>query len=99
LTMSTATHVQNWIHVWKPIIVSSVQSAKDLAIQGIHIMSEYFPTATSTKNTGPCHPNTRAHRTTRPCHKATCPALPQPSFGFRSLQSFFGLHSQPSTVI
>jgi hypothetical protein len=95
LTVSSPTHVQNWLHVWKPIIVSSVQSAKDMAIKGVRLMSDYFPTDPTT-NTGPRHPNTRAHRTTRPRHRATRPALPQPSFQFRSLRSFFGLqHRNP----
>jgi hypothetical protein len=89
LTVSSATHIQNWLHVWKPIIVSSVQSAKDLSIRGVRILSDYFPTDPTT-NTGPRHPNSRAHRTTRPRHKPRQLVLPQPSFSFRSLRSFFG---------
>jgi hypothetical protein len=98
LTVSSATHVQNWLHVWKPIIVSSVKSAKEMAIQGVRVMSDYFPARSNTNN-GPWHPNTRAHRTMRPRHKTDRPALPQPSSQFRSLGSFFGLpHPPPSTL-
>ena len=98
LSVSTATHVQNWIHIWQPLIVSSVKSAKALAIQGVRVMSDYFLPETS-PHTGPRHPNTRAHRTTRPRHKVTRSALPQPSFRFRSLRSFFGLPSPPTSVL
>jgi hypothetical protein len=35
LDISTAAHVQNWLHVWKPFIISSVKSAKELSIQGV----------------------------------------------------------------
>jgi hypothetical protein len=30
-----ASHVQNWLHVWKPFIISSINSAKDLSIHGV----------------------------------------------------------------
>jgi hypothetical protein len=52
--VSSATHIQNWIYVWKPVIASSVQSAKNMAIQGVRILTDYFPVEPST-NTGPPH--------------------------------------------
>ncbi len=42
LEMATTTYVQNWIHIWKLFILSSVKSATDLSIQGIHCLSTYF---------------------------------------------------------
>jgi hypothetical protein len=35
LDTKTATYVQNWLHVWKPFILSSVKSANKLALQGV----------------------------------------------------------------
>ena len=89
LTVSTATHIQNWIHIWRPVIISSVQSAQAFAIQGVRSMTDYFPRISTTDN-GPRPPNTRAHRTARPRIRPNNPALPQPQFQFRSLRSFFG---------
>jgi hypothetical protein len=90
LSVSTATHIQNWIHVWRPLILSSISSAKALSIRGVRTMNEYFSTE-SVQNRGPRHPNTRAHRTTRPRHRTSRPALPPQPFPARSLRSFFGI--------
>jgi hypothetical protein len=81
LTVSTASHIQNWLHVWRPLIQSSVKSARDMSIQGIQTLTNYFDSIGS-PNMTPQHPNSRAHRTTRPCHKTRLKALPQPSFRF-----------------
>jgi hypothetical protein len=29
LTMSSASHIQNWIHVWRPMIISTIKAAQD----------------------------------------------------------------------
>ena len=93
LDISTATHIQNWLHIWKPFILSSVRSAKDLSIQGVQTMSTYF---TPINNT-PLRPiNDRSHRTARPRIRQQR-ALPQPSYRFRSLRSFFALQPDPQT--
>jgi hypothetical protein len=42
LLVTTATHIQNWIYVWKPIILSSVQRAKDWSIHGVRTLTEYL---------------------------------------------------------
>jgi hypothetical protein len=76
--------------VWKPVILSSVQSAKDLSIQGVHLMSQF-----SSTNTNPCHPNNQAHCTTRPRHRPRVLVLPQPAFKCWSLCSFFGTMLRP----
>jgi hypothetical protein len=90
LSVSTASNIQNWLHVWRPLIHSSVKSAKDLSIQGVRILTDYFD-STGSPDTTPPHPNSRAHRTTQPRHKNRLQALPQPKFWFR----FFGLPNQP----
>jgi hypothetical protein len=73
-----------WLYVWKPIITSSVQLAKERSIQGVRTLTDYFVPEPTT-NTRPRHPNTRAHRTTRPQHKTQTLVLPPPAFHFRSL--------------
>jgi hypothetical protein len=42
LDTATTTYVQNWLHVWKPFILSSVKSTNDLALQGVCAMATYF---------------------------------------------------------
>jgi hypothetical protein len=37
-----ATQLQNWLFVWKPFVLSSIQSAKDLSLQGVHTITNYF---------------------------------------------------------
>jgi hypothetical protein len=86
LDTSSATHVQNWLHVWKPFILSSIKLAKELSLNGVQTLQTYF-TLTSAL---PRHPlTTRVHRTARPRQRDQL-ALPQPSYRFRSLWSFFG---------
>jgi hypothetical protein len=63
LETATNTHVQNWIHIWKPFILSSVKSATDLSIRGVHCLSTYFIPARAV----PHRPlAARAHRKARP---------------------------------
>jgi hypothetical protein len=60
LDTTPATYVQNWLHIWKPFILSSVKSANNLALQGVRTMATYFtPTGKL------CHRPlaNRAHRT------------------------------------
>lgn len=44
LDMLTAAHVQNWLHIWKPFIHSSVKivASKDLSLQGVRTMMSNF---------------------------------------------------------
>jgi hypothetical protein len=111
LTVSTASHIQNWLHVWRPTIISSIKAARDQSVQGVQTLSTYFAATTrppQATNTGPRHPNPRAHRTARPRRRDQLPILPQPSFRFCSLRSFFGstrlashppLETDPVTLI
>jgi hypothetical protein len=87
LEISTASHVQNWIHIWKPRIVYSIQSAKELSLKGVRTLSSYFA---STSDETPRPINDRSHRTARPRTRQPR-ALPQPSFRFRNLRSFFAI--------
>jgi hypothetical protein len=85
LDTSSATHVQNWLHVWKPFILSSIKSAKELSLNGVQTLQTYFTPTTAL----PHRPLTaRVHRTARPRQRDPM-ALPQPSYRFRSLRSFF----------
>jgi hypothetical protein len=95
LSVSTPTHIQNWLNTWRPLIVSSVKSAKELSIRGVRTMSTYFPSERP-PNQAPRHPNSRAHRTARPRHRRQTQVLPQPPFQTRSLRSFFGLNPRPA---
>jgi hypothetical protein len=94
LSVSTATHIQNWLHVWRPAIASSITKAKDLSIRGVRSLTNYF-TPASPPDRGPRHPNSRAHRTTRPRHRASRPELPPQPFNARSLRSFFRIPPPP----
>jgi hypothetical protein len=86
LAVTSASQTQNWLNIWKPVILSSIASAKDLSISGVHMITTYFP---STPNTAPQPPNQRIHCKARPKQKKHW-LLPTPSFRFRSLRSFFG---------
>jgi hypothetical protein len=88
LSVSTATHIQNWLHVWRPVIVSSMTKAKDLSIRGVRTMTEYF-VSDAPPDQRPRHPNSRSHRTTRPRHRTSHSVLPPQPFNARSLRSFF----------
>jgi hypothetical protein len=86
LDTSSATHVQNWLNVWKPFILLSIKLAKDLSLNGVQTLQTYFTLTLAL----PHRPLTaRVHRTA--CHprQQDPMALPQPSYRFRSLWSFF----------
>jgi hypothetical protein len=94
LDTSSTAHVQNWLNIWKPFIISSIQSAKELSLTGVQSLTTYF-TPTSAL---PHRPLTaRSHRTARPRQRDPR-ALPQPSYRFRSLRSFFGTTQPPSPL-
>jgi hypothetical protein len=95
LDSSSASHVQNWLHVWKPFILLSVNSARDLSLQGIQTLQKCFtPT-----NKVPHRPlSARAHCTARPRIRQRA-ALPQPLFQFWLLRSFFGTHSRQNPTV
>jgi hypothetical protein len=60
LTMSSASHIQNWIHVWRPMIISTIKAAQDKSLQGVCTLTKYYATADHSlphPNTGPHHPN------------------------------------------
>jgi hypothetical protein len=91
LDASKASHIQNWLHVWKPFILSSAKSAKDLSLKGVSTITKYVTPSSAI----PHRPlSARAHRTACPRIRP-CRDLPQPSYRFRSLCSFFGLHTWP----
>jgi hypothetical protein len=71
LTLSTATHIQNWIFIWQPLIVSSVKLAKDLSICGVWTLSTHF-TPDQPPNRTPRRPNSCA------LHNSTPPPKPTP---------------------
>jgi hypothetical protein len=48
--VSTTTHIQNWIYVWRPIILFSAQMAKDWSIQGMRTLTDYFVPDPTTTN-------------------------------------------------
>jgi hypothetical protein len=95
LETSSASQTQNWLNIWKPVILSSIASAKDLSIQGVHTITTYY---SRIQNTEPRSPNQRTHRKARPKHRERRP-LPTPSFRFRSLRSYFGLHHSNSPTL
>jgi hypothetical protein len=84
----TATYVQNRLNVWKPFVISSVKLAKDLSIEGVSSLTEYF---TPTRELAHRPIAARAHRTACP-RRRDRPSLSQPSYRFRSLRSFFAIH-------
>jgi hypothetical protein len=91
LDTATPTYIQNWLHIWKPFLLSSVKSAKDLALQGVSTMSTYFTPSSELRHRPIAE---RAHRTARPRTRERL-ALPQPSYRFRSLRSFFAIPTPP----
>ncbi len=50
LDVTSASQTQNWLNIWKPVILSSIASAKDLSIRGVHTLSTYYP---GSHNTAP----------------------------------------------
>jgi hypothetical protein len=90
LEVTSALQTQNWLNIWKPVILSSIASAKDLSICGVNTITTYFP---GHINTAPRPLNQRTHRKAHPKQKELRP-LPTPSFCFCSLRSFFGKPSE-----
>jgi hypothetical protein len=94
LDVTSASQSQTWLNIWKPVILSSMASAKDLSIRGVRTITSYYP---GSINTAPRPPNQRAHRKARPKQRERRP-LPTPTFRFRSLRSFFGPNPPPSPI-
>jgi hypothetical protein len=82
LDVDSASQVQNWMYTWKPFIQSSIDSAKDLSLQGVRQMYSYFPT----EDTTPWPLNRRAH-----CKACLCLRATQ-----LLLKYFFGTNPRPS---
>jgi hypothetical protein len=40
----SATHIENWLRVWKPVLVDSVKAAQAFALQSVRPLREYFQT-------------------------------------------------------
>ena len=91
LDTTNATQVQNWLHIWKPFIQSSVKSAQDLSLRGVQTMSTYFPGTGA--NRRPI--TSRSHRKARPKLRDER-TLPQLAYRFQSLRSCCG--TKPSTL-
>jgi hypothetical protein len=87
LDVTSASQTQTWLNIWKPVILSSMASAKDLSIRGVRTITSI--------NTAPRPPNQRAHQNARPKQRERRP-LPVPTFRFRSLRSFFGQNPNSS---
>jgi hypothetical protein len=43
LTAATSSQDQNWLYLWKPLIMSSITEAKDISVWGVNYLSTYFP--------------------------------------------------------
>jgi hypothetical protein len=100
LAVATALQVKNWLNVWIPFILYSIKQLMELSLQqGINTLPTYFlpqdnviPNESSTSH----RPiNNRSHHTAHPCLRAR-PVLPQPSFRWQSLCSFFGINHRQS---
>ena len=87
LDTTKATQGENWLNTWKPFILSRVQSAKDLSIQGVQTMTAYFPGPVATRRPITSRPHQKAQSKLRNPH-----ALPQPNYRFQSLRSFLVQH-------
>jgi hypothetical protein len=42
LSIAHTSNVQNWLNIWKPIIIASIKTAKTRSIQGIGRLQSYF---------------------------------------------------------
>ena len=80
--------------IWKPFILSSIESAQDHALQGVQPITAFFPELTAGSRPGQ---PTLSHRKARPKLRHPQP-LPQPAFRFRSLCSFFSLSTTARTL-
>jgi hypothetical protein len=40
----SATHIENWLRVWKPVIIDSAKAATAYALQSVRPLQEYFTT-------------------------------------------------------
>jgi hypothetical protein len=93
LETANVSQMQNWIHIWKPFILFSIQEAEELSRQGVSLLTTYFPTSD-----GPRRPrHNRPHRTARPRLRPRR-TLPRLSYRARSLRSFFGVFTRTPTL-
>jgi hypothetical protein len=96
LDVATASQVQNWIYVWKPLILSSLNEAKASSIRGVNHLTTYFASRNQLSTRRSI--NNRSHRKARP-RLRNPPILPQPGFRFRSLRSFFAPTHPPTSPL
>jgi hypothetical protein len=48
--VTSASHTQSWLNIWKPVILSSIAAAKELSLKGVRTINSYYP---GTPNTAP----------------------------------------------
>ena len=96
----TATHIENWLRVWKPVIIDSAKAATAFALASVRPLREYFrPTHTPAPSRRPPKPRytTNAHTVhdrNRVRKKRTTP----PPARNHSILSFFSRQKTPPTT-
>jgi hypothetical protein len=102
LTVSSASHIQNWIHVWRPMIISTIKAAQDKLLWGVCTLTEYYaPTNLSLPhpNTGPHHPDSQDHHTARPQLREKLCKSPNQLSGSNSSPSLVNLPACPTILL
>jgi hypothetical protein len=64
LEVTSASLTQKWLNIWRPIILSTIELAKDLSLDGVCTLNTYFLGSTNTALHHP--PNNQAHCKARP---------------------------------
>jgi hypothetical protein len=100
ITTHTATHIENWLRVWKPVILDSAKTAKAFALKSVRPLREYFnPTHTPTPSRRPPKPRytTNAHTVHDQNRVRKKRSRPPPARN-HSILSFFSCQNTPSTT-
>lgn len=95
LSIARASNVQNWLNIWKPVILDSVKKAKTRSIQGVSKLQSYFQqTREPAIRTTEERLRTSQHHSTawRPTRR-----LPD-MFRYKSILSFFGPRAPTHTA-
>jgi hypothetical protein len=99
----TATYIENWLKIWKPVILDSAKAAQAFAIRSVRPLQEYFaPTYTPKGSRRPPKPRYKSNsHTVHDRQKPRKKKQPTPPSRNHSILAFFNRRkpTQPPTLV
>jgi hypothetical protein len=96
----TATYIENWLKIWKPVIIDSAKAAQAFAIKSVLPLREYFsPTYTPPSSRRPPKPRYKPNaHTVHDRQKPKKKRKPVPPLRNHSILAFFKRQPTPPTT-